>query len=108
MKYCVMSDLEFDTPAKNDQMSQAVKDKLVGKLLWGPVTIIGGLGWDGKPNTSVVVRFDNEIDMNELYALIKDRMAKLPVLKGRVSKHLCPHDEGRNHPPCVFQEEYMK
>jgi len=107
MKYCVMADLRFDTPSKNDQMSQVVKDKLVGKLLWGAANVSKGLGGDGKPTTNVEVRFDNEVDMNELYDLIKDKMAKLPVLHGRVSKHLCFHDV-ENRPPCVIQEEYVK
>jgi len=107
MKYCVQADLRFETPAKNDQMSQTVKDKLVGKLTWGLVNVSQGLSDDGKPSTGVTVRFDKEADMNELYALIKDRMVQLPVLKGRVSKHLCFHDK-ENRPPCVIQEEYVK
>ena len=108
MKHCVMADLRFDTPAKNDQMLQAVKDKLVGKLTWGAVNVSKGLSEDNRPTTGVEVRFDNEADMDGLFNLIKDKMVQLPVLKGRVSKHFCHHDEGTNHPACVIQEEYIK
>ena len=106
MKYCVTANLIFENPSKNDQMSQAIKEKIVGKLTWGAVNISQGLSDEGKPNTGVEIRFNTEADMNEVYTLIKDRMLKLPVLKGSVSKHPCLHDIGGI--PCVIQEEFVK
>ena len=106
MKYAVIASLQFDTPARSDLMSQAIKEKIVGKLTWGAVNVSQGLSDEGKPNTGVEIRFNTEADMNEVYTLIKDRMLKLPVLKGSVSKHPCLHDIGGI--PCVIQEEFVK
>jgi len=107
MKYCVMANLAFDTPAKNDTMSLAIKDQIAGKLIWGAVQHSKSVTEDGKPSNNLEIRFDTEADMNELFALIKNKMLKVPVLKGRLSKHPCPHDEN-NGSQCEFEEVFVK
>lgn len=106
MKYCVMSNLRFATPAKRDTLDIAVKALIGGKPVWGETIISIGKDEEGQPNHSLIVRFDNESDMDELYDLIKGKIEKIPVLHGSVSKHNCPHDEGGI--PCVISEEYIK
>ena len=107
MKYCVMASLRFDTPAKVDQMAQAVKDFIAGKLLWGQAINATGSIIKDYPSNFVEIRFVNEADMNDLFDLIKDRMVKLPVLKGWVSKHPCLHDE-ECPISCILSEKYIK
>ena len=106
VKYAVQTNLTFDTPAKRDQMLQAIKNQIAGKLTWGLVVVAAGNDKLGKPNNMVEIRFDTEADMNKLFALIKDKMEQLPVLKGLLSKHLCPHDEMPK--PCIISEEFEK
>ena len=102
-----MADLTFDTPAKNDQMAQAIKDKIVGKLIWGKANITQGLNENGQPNNVVEIRFEKEADADDLYNLIVDRMTRIPVLKGTVTAHPCTHDE--EHPEsCVITKKYVK
>jgi len=114
MKYCVIADLQFSLPTLRSQMTQTLKDKLVDKLtgemlkrIWGSIELTEGVSEGGKPLTSFIVRFDKQEDMEELFALIKDRIVKLPVLKGRVSKHHCPHDGDSGSCQDTW-EEYVK
>ena len=106
MKYAVIGELSFDTPAKRDTLLTNIKDKLAGKLTWGDVVVAKGLSREGKPNINAVIRFNTEADMNEVFAFIKDRMVKVPVLKGVVSKHFCTHDS--TNEPCIIEEEFSK
>ena len=106
MKYCVMHNLRLETPARRDKLADDIKLKIGGKKVWGETVISKGQDEKGYPSHSVTVRFDNEADMNYLYAFIKDKMSKIPVLKGVVSKHNCPHDEGGKS--CIISEEYRK
>ena len=107
MKYAVLANLRFETPTKRDQMSQVIKNKIAGKLLWGVTHIAEGISEDGKPFAGIELRFENKADMNELFALIKDKIATIPVLKGTVSKHDCTHDETSSK-PCIISELYQK
>ncbi len=107
MKYCVIANFSFDTPAKRDQMSQAIKDKIAGKITWGAVVVSQGISEENRESTSVEIRFDSKVDMDGLFALIKDRIETIPVLKGFVGKHNCSHDEVLAK-PCVILEEYSK
>jgi len=95
-------------------MSLAIKNKIVDKLTnsilkpyWGEFTLSDSTSEEGKPSNNLTIRFDKEADMDELFDLIKDKMIKLPVLHGSVSKHLCPHDEGSNQ-RCVNLEVFVK
>jgi len=112
MKYAIIANLQFSTPTLNSQMTQAIKDKIIDKFtgailkpVWGEVVMAEGTSEDGKPSSNLTIRFDKEVDMNEVYNLIRDKMIKLPVLKGRISKHLCGHDE---HSPCVDWGSFEK
>ena len=107
MKYAVMANLSFETPAKRDQMSQIIKDKIAGKLLWGIAHISEGIDVDKKPFAGIELRFENKTDMEGLFALIKDKIALIPVLKGWISKHDCTHDES-SPKPCIIGELYQK
>jgi len=111
MKYCIIANLSFSTPSLNSQMSQAIKDKIIDKItgamlkpVWGEVVLAESIE-EGKPGSNITIRFDKEADMNEVYNLIRDKMVKLPVLSGRISKHLCGHDSGQ---PCTNWEEFVK
>jgi len=117
MKYCVTAALQFSLPTLRSQMTQAIKDKIawaivdniitVAKPHWGEVTLVEGTDEDGKPVINHTIRFDNKADMDELFALIKGKIDKIPVLKGRVSKHICHHDIGGRscEPPQTFVKE---
>ena len=106
MKYCVISTLTFNTPAQNSGFFNSITAKLKGKQTWGELVNSSGQDMEGFPSHNLMIRFDNEVDADEVYAYIKDRMEKIPVLKGSVSKHYCYHDEGGL--PCVIEEEYEK
>ena len=107
MKYCVMSDLRFETPAKRDTVHQAVQTQIAGKDTWGETISQGRTDEDGYPRHHLQVRFVNGADMDELFALIKDKFDQTPVLKGTANKHHCRHDEGIMQ-PCKITEEYRK
>ena len=62
---------------------------------------------DGFPVHNLELRFENSADMEDLFTLIKGKMDKSPVLKGKVSKHTCFHDEGTPQ-PCQITEEISK
>ena len=109
MKYCIMANLQFSVPTLRSHMSQVIKEKIVDKITdtilksyWGDFTLADSTSEEGKPSNNLTIRFDKEADMNELFDLIKDKMIKLPVLKGSLSKHYCYHDE--NNTPCVLWE----
>lgn len=107
MKYCVIHNLRFETPAKRDKLEDDVAAKISGKKVWGETIISKGKDEDGYPSHGVTVRFDNETDMDELFEFIKTKIEKIPVLKGTVSKHNCSHDEGTPQ-PCIITEETSK
>ena len=107
MKYCVMSNLRFETPAKRDVVHQAVQAQIAGKNTWGETLSHGGIDEDGYPYHNLAIRFKNATDMDELFALIKDKFDQIPILKGAVSKHHCSHDEGTRQ-PCKITKEYRK
>ncbi len=107
MKYCIMSNLRLETPAKRDKLDDDIKLKIGSKKVWGETLISKGEDEEGYPSHGVTVRFDNETDMNELYDFIKTKMEKIPVLKGTVSKHHCSHDESTPQ-PCRIEEEHSK
>ena len=105
MKYCVMANLTFETPAKRDTITKEFKNFLVDKLTWGKTKLSEGMDYEGKPSNGIIVRFDNRKDMDDLFALIKGKMDKIPVLKGEVSRHDCLHDEGGK---CEIWERFVK
>ena len=113
MKFCVMANLSFTLPNLRSQMTVAamdkVFDKVTGALLkpcWGEVTIAEGTSDDGKPTSNIIIRYDEEEDAREMFGMIKDKVAKIPWLKGRVSLHLCGHDTGGQ--PCINWESFVK
>ncbi|MCL0091306.1 hypothetical protein M1N57_00300 [Dehalococcoidales bacterium] len=107
MKYCVMYNLRFETPAQGDKLVDDVKLKISGKGVWAETAVTKGEE-EGYPTRSFAVWFDSEVDMNELFEFVKDRMERIPVLKGsRVSKHFCTHDESTPQ-PCVIKEEHSR
>jgi hypothetical protein len=108
MKYCVIHNLRFETPAKRDALDEAVKDKVAGKKAWGETVVQSGIDVEGYPFHNLEIRFDNKADMNELFALIKDKLDKIPVLKGAVSKHNCSHDESLPQPCKITQRVEKK
>lgn len=106
MKYNVSAELYFDTPAKRDTLGNDTVIRIGGKPVWGKTVVNKGQGEDGKPSTGVDVRFNNKADMDDLYDFLKDKMVKVPVLKGVISRHVCTHDELAPK-PCV-PESYEK
>ena len=106
MLYCVLANLRLETPAKRDTLNEEIKTFIGRKLVWGETRILSNVDEGNNPTSSIEVRFQVKTNMNDLYALIRDKMIKIPVLKGAVSKHDCTHDiEGI---PCVISEEYTK
>ena len=112
MKYCIIAQISLDIQASRTKIVQTIKSKLVNNLtgetlkaMWGGFELTEGISEDGKPAFGFIVRFDKKEDMDELFTLIKDRMKNIPILKGRVSKHPCPHDIGGS---CEIEEEYIK
>ena len=111
MKYAILSTLSFDTPAKRDIMSSQLQAFIASRLTWGPTQMASGEDRDGKPSSSVEVRFLSQADANDLYDLIVDRIVHIPVLRGRVSKHNCTHDEVTDEvspQKCVPAEEFSQ
>ena len=104
MKYCLIANLVMTTPAKQDSLFKEFQAKIGGKKVWGDVAWGKGKTEDGKPALNAEVRFDNELDMDEAFAFLKDKMSRIPVLGGVISKHPCPHDEGGQ--PCVVTERF--
>jgi len=113
-KYCVMASLQFVVPSQWDNLSVEIKDKIIDKLtsspkmpIWGDLGLGCGVNEQGNSASSLIVRFDNKADMESVFDFLKDRMVKIPVLKGRVSKHICHHDDDSNT-PCEIWETYVK
>ena len=106
MKYCIMASLSFDTPAKRDGLASDIKTFIGAKHTWGETILNSANDEKGKPTHITEVRFQVKANMSDLFIFIKDKMLKIPVLKGTVSKHNCPHDEGGK--PCVLEEEFKK
>ena len=107
MKYCVIHNLRFETPAKRDSLVTTIQDKIAGKKTWGETVNQNGTDEESYPLHSLIIRFENKTDMDELFALVKNKIDTIPVLKGTVSKHDCSHDEGTMQ-PCKITEEYSK
>ena len=107
MKFCVIHNLRFETPAKQDTFHNDILVRIGGKKIWGETITVKGTDTEGYPFHNLTIRFENKADMDELFALIKDKVAQIPVLKGTVSKHKCSHDEGTVQ-PCKITEEYSK
>lgn len=106
MKYCVMSDLRLGTKAKRDKLSDDIAMKSSGRKVWGDTIISRGEDEEGYPTYTLEVRFDNAVDMDEVFNFIKSKLDKIPVLKGSVSKHICSHDEANQ--PCHILESVGK
>ena len=106
MLYCVEANLRLETPAKRDTLNEEIKAFIGRKLVWGETRIFSYEDENGYSASSIEVRFQVKTNMDELYAQIKDKMERIPVLKGTVSKHDCSHDRGGI--PCVISEEYTK
>ena len=66
-----------------------------------------GIDGEGHLFHGLEIRFENKPDMDELFEFIRDKIDRVPVLKGTVSKHNCPHDEGTPQ-SCKIDEEYNK
>ena len=98
-KYAVQANLTFDTPAKRNKLHDELLTKLANKPTWGEVGIGASTDEDNRPAQSLLARYNYRADMNAMYEFIKDKMAKIPVLSGSVSRHVCGHDEG-NHWNC--------
>jgi len=107
MKYCVMANLRLETPAKRDTLHNDVKARIGGKKVWGDTITGKSQDEEGYPSHNLVVRFDNEADMDDLYEFIKSKLNQIPVLKGTVSKHPCYHDESPAK-PCIISEKVVK
>ena len=106
MLYCILANLQMETPAKRDTVDNDVKVRIGGKKVCGQTIISKGQDGKGYPTSNIEIRFENRADMEDLFAFIKDRMIRTPVLRGTVSKHDCPHDIGGTS--CVISEEYNK
>ena len=107
MKYCVMCNLRLETPAKSDTLHDNIQVKIGGKKVWGETINSKGIE-DKYPTNTLEIRFDNEADMDEVYDFIKDKMTKIPVLKGTVSKHYCYHDEVGTNKSCEPIDSFEK
>lgn len=106
MKYAVMSNLVLETPAQQDNFHAGALILIKPGATWEKVIAQKGMSEDKKSAHLIVVRFHEEADADSLFDFIKARMVLIPVLKGRVSKHLCYHDEGGK--PCQIIEEFVK
>ena len=107
MKYCVTHNLRLETPAKQDKMHNDISLRIGGKPVWGKTIVSKGQDEEGYSTNNLIIRFDNEADMDDLFEFIKDKMDKIPVLKGTVTKHNCTHDE-KPFRPCVISGKYEK
>ena len=108
MKYEVMANLQFNTPASEDALKKALQTQLVGRPTWGETGIASGIHEvTGKPEQTFRARFNTESDMNDIFSWLKTRMDNIPVLSGSVRKHYCDHDEP-SPTSCQILEEYQK
>ena len=108
-KFCAQANLVFDTPAKRDKLHNDLLTKLAYKPTWGEIGIGASTDEDNRPVQSLLVRFEYRADMNAMYEFIKDKIDKIPVLKGSVSHHICGHNEGspwncRDDPKAEYEE----
>lgn len=103
-KYCVQAELKFTTQNKRDDATKEALLKFGLRKVWGETNISAGIE-DGYPTQALTVRFVEEKDMDECYDYIKEKMQRIPVLHGTVSKHICYHDETPPK-PCVVSERY--
>ena len=107
MKYAVMANLSFSTPALRDNLDQAIKARILGKPTWGTIGMVKGTDLEGRPSHGLEIRFNNKADKDNLYPFIKSLMDTLPVVKGKVSWHECSHDESPPR-PCQIAESYER
>ena len=107
MKYCVMHNLRVETPAKRDKLDGEVKAWIGKKKVWGEASISSSQDEEGYQIHSLEIRFERKVNMDDLFTLIKDKVEKIPVLKGTLTKHNCTHDEATPQ-PCEIIEEYSK
>ena len=106
MKYCVAANLSFSKKATRKSLDDKIKAWLAGKLTWGAAGIGMGTGEQGEPRYKLEIRFNHDVDMDELYTFIENKMDSLLEIKGTVSKHYCSHD---GLPvPCIIKEQYTR
>lgn len=113
MKYCVQSELSFETSTDRDKLNSDCKSKIGSKETWGESVVVNSQDFAGHPYLVLGIRFENRADMDELFELLKGKMKttllhRSKVLKGIVSKHECYHDEPNLKRPCVISEKFTK
>jgi len=106
MKYAILHSLMFTTPAGRDSFDASLSSVLAGRPTWGEIVNHSGEDENGNPRHRLVIRFNSEADMNEVFDFIKTRMDAIPVT-GTVSKHWCTHDEEQPK-PCKIKEKYTR
>ena len=57
MRYCVMHNLRFETPAKRDKLGEDVKAWIGKKRVWGETRIASGQDEEGYQIHSLEIRF---------------------------------------------------
>lgn len=105
-KFAVMANLVLGTPAQQDNLHAGVLGLIKPDATWGETTVQKVQDEQKKPAHVTVVRFNQEADADTLFDYVKARMVLIPVLEGRVTKHLCYHDEANQ--PCRVIEEFVK
>lgn len=106
MKYAIRSELVVSIPAQQDNLHVGIVASIKPETVWGEPIIKKGQSEDKKPGHQALVRFHRKADGDNLFDYIKARMVLIPVVKGKVTKHLCYHDEGGK--PCEIIEEFEK
>ena len=102
-----MANLRLETPDKRDKLDLDLIAKIGAKPYWSR-EITKGQDEEGKPSHNLQIRFDNRKDSDEVFAFLKEKIVKIPVLKGEISKHDCAHDEPTLIRPCVISEKFVK
>jgi len=112
MKFCVQAELKFDTEAKRAAMVSYAKDLIKDRPIWkeriDEVQVSSGVDImaDGNPTMNLMVRFDIENDMRDIFQKVKDRLQTVSGVHGTVKIHRCEHDTPPFR-PCVIDKEFV-
>ncbi len=103
--FCFMAEITANTTAKRDNIYDTIQTFLSGKPVWGNTEMSKGTDETGRPSMSVIVRFTQRPNLDNLFAQAKAKILTLTGVSIRISKHICHHDEESNL-PCTFEETY--
>mgnify|MGYP001584487865 FL=1 len=96
-----MAVLVFDSVTKRDNVASAISTKLISYPMFEAI-LVPSLDELGRPQLTIDLRTNKDIDGNDILSWAKDQLSKVSVrpIAGSLSVHNCSHDE--IFKPCVF------